>query len=225
MGLRMVPSAAGPAKPFGKGGEWPRDDQALFLAAGGGSIEELVSLIRAGANVDYRDPGSGMTPLMTVRTRIQAAVLLAAGADPNLRDREGQTALHHGLFADEAEAIVRLLLAAGADVEVVAKGDGNGTPLLVARSLFYEGRDPLLAERVVQLLLEAGADPDARDGEGYTMLMTAVVKRRAGLVGSLLSLGADPNLRTDAGVSALDMAVREGADDLGALLIRAGGRE
>lgn len=227
MGLRFGPTDAEPSTGFGKssGFYWPDDDQALYLAAGGGSIEEVLSLIRAGADVNYRDPSSRMTALMTVRTRIQAAVLLAAGADPNLTDDQGQAALHHVLFADEAEAIVRLLLASGADVDAAVPGREKETPLLTARGLFFEGRDPATAERIIILLMTSGANLDAQDDQGHTMLMTAVSKRRITLVRSLINLGADPGLRTVDGVSALDLARRHRFDDIEKLLIRAGARE
>lgn len=191
------------------------------MAAGGGSIEEVLSLIRAGADVNYIDPQSRMTPLMTVRTGIQAVVLLAAGADPNITDNLGQTALHHLLFADEAEAIIPLLLASGADVNAVAPGRQRETPLLTAPELFFEGRDPAAAERIIHLLMVSGADLDAQDDRGYTMLMTAVSKQRIKLAASLLNLGANPNLRSVDGDSALALAQRRRFDAMEKLLIEA----
>ena len=74
MDVRLVPSnPESPKYVEASRTEWPDNDKAFFLAAGGGSIEDVLSLMRVGADVNYRDPHSGMTPLMTVRTRIQAA--------------------------------------------------------------------------------------------------------------------------------------------------------
>jgi len=77
--------------------------------------------------------------------------LLAAGADPDLPNNKGWTALHGAAYgdpeADRATAIKVLerLLAAGASVHAEAYGDG-GTPLAVA--LFWG--HTVLAERLAQ---------------------------------------------------------------------------
>ncbi|WP_116452650.1 ankyrin repeat domain-containing protein [Blastococcus litoris] len=65
------------------------DTGALHYAAGGGRLRLVRLLIEAGAQVNRRDPATGRTPLHA-----------AVGADPG----------------DDAAEIVRVLLAAGADV-------------------------------------------------------------------------------------------------------------
>jgi ankyrin repeat protein len=75
--------------------------------------------------------------------------LLAAGADPDLPNNKGWTALHGAAYGggDPAPALATLerLLAAGASVHAEAYGDG-GTPLMVA--LFWG--HVALAERLAQ---------------------------------------------------------------------------
>ena len=76
--------------------------------------------------------------------------LLAAGADPDLPNNKGWTALHAAAYADpegdpSSLAILEQLLAAGASVHAEAYGDG-GTPLMVA--LFWG--HVVLAERLAQ---------------------------------------------------------------------------
>src|SRR5262245_23528920 len=76
--------------------------------------------------------------------------LLAAGADPDLPNNKGWTALHAAAYADpegdpSSLAILEHLLAAGASVHAEAYGDG-GTPLMVA--LFWG--HVVLAERLAQ---------------------------------------------------------------------------
>ena len=54
-------------------------------------------------------------------------VLLAAGAELEVRDKDGVTPLHRAAARHESSAVVQVLLAAGAELEVRDK-DGN-TPL------------------------------------------------------------------------------------------------
>jgi len=206
------------------GGEetaWPDVDRRLFLAAGGGSLAELVGCIRDGGDVNHVDAAGGLTPVMTVRTEAQAAVLLAAGADVNARDGAGETPLHHALFADEAEGVVKLLLACGAEVDAVSRGRQRETPLLAARQLFFEGRDPAVAARVVRLLAHAGADLDARDGAGYTVLITAAVNNKPELARLMLALGADASVAGAGDRTALEWAQHLGNNKVAEVLIRA----
>ena len=82
-------------------------------------------LIARGADVRARSK-VGETALMDVATRGDAAaakMLIAKGADVNARDHRGYTALMFAAqYDDDAVALVRLLLAHGADVTPVAEG-------------------------------------------------------------------------------------------------------
>jgi hypothetical protein len=85
--------------------------------------------------------------------------LLEEGADPNIRDGDGNTPLHFAASKGCAE-VARLLLRHGADPNAQ---DKNGeTPLHVAA---YWGRVD-----VVRLLLEHGADPTVKNKDGDTPL-------------------------------------------------------
>src|SRR5262249_52790058 len=63
----------------------------------------------------------------------------------------------------------------------------------------------------VELLLQSGADPNARDPEGATALMYASIHSAAPLMRLLLSNGADPNERNLAGATALMWAAGDAA--------------
>jgi ankyrin repeat protein len=73
------------------------------------------------------------------------ALLLERGADPTRGNAHGWTPLHQAAYSG-LPLLARMLLDAGADPDVFARGDG-GTPLVVA--LFWGYRDvaELLAER------------------------------------------------------------------------------
>jgi ankyrin repeat protein len=67
---------------------------------------------------------------------------------------------------------------------------------------------------VVALLLERGADPNARQQEGWTALHGAAHNGDAETVEALLLHGADPALRHEGGKRAADLAGEAGHDAL-----------
>jgi hypothetical protein len=117
------------------------DYGVLYEAILKGDLERLRSLLNRGAdpNVRYSLQSSLLwkrrgllgwknTPLLLValnynRTEI-AKLLLEYGANPNVTDKFGNTALWHAVPLGEA-SLVKLLLVNGADPLVVMPGDGS----------------------------------------------------------------------------------------------------
>ena len=87
-----------------------------------------------------------------------AGDLLAAGADPDARDRKDYRPLHFACQQGSLE-VARLLLDAGAALDPV-NWYGN-TPLFVAVSIHR-------SEPLVELLLTLGADPEWMNNYGQT---------------------------------------------------------
>lgn len=170
----------------------------------------------------------GARPLVHAARGLNAealALLLEAGADPNLRDvepsLEGNAALHavsghDGSIApviSAGERVVRLLLARKADPRLRNR---NGATALQ----FAASRRPELAK----LLLDAGAPADAADRNGSTPLHRAVQGRQHELVRALLELGANVNAEELGGVTPLLIARDNGDRELERLLASRGGR-
>lgn len=136
-------------------------DEALRQAAGSGSLNTLKEMMSARPNVNSQREGEvgGATALMVAaeshrynstaqerRDGIESVrLLLAAGADPNLRDSRGATALHRATNAE----IAKLLLERGAKLE--ARDEFGATPLLTVPN-----EDAALA------LMEAGANVNVK---------------------------------------------------------------
>jgi cytohesin len=81
-------------------------------------------------------------------------------------------------------------------------GDGSLSPLHQA---VFSG-DP----RFVRMLLEKGANPNARDSAGETPLHEALRRRNYEMVGALLDFGANPNLPDRSGRTPLQAAGGDG---------------
>jgi len=133
---------------------------------------------------NLRGPG-GTTPLMQAALYGDAEsvrLLLDNGADPNLRNEAGTTAL---MWAATDLAKTRVLLDRGADVN--ARSEDSRTALLIAAG------QPGCRE-VVKLLLDKGADVNARSpGLGGDMTPLAEASRfpDEGLLRFLIERGAD----------------------------------
>lgn len=105
------------------------------------------------------------------------------------------------------------LIAAGADVN--AKNDRAGwTPLSRA---VYNGRVD-----VARLLIEKGADVNAKDSAGWTPLYGAVSYGKKEVVSLLITKGADVNARNNGGVTPLHRAAVWGNKEVAELLISKG---
>ena len=128
------------------------------------SKKGLVALLEAGANPAVKND-AGSTILhwaASANDPSYLTLLLEQGVDPNLRGKSGASALRDAIMGDR-ETQLRALLAAGADPNArsnpVREGSLGDTVLHDAASTITE---------FVMILLEAGADPTARDGRGNT---------------------------------------------------------
>lgn len=139
-----------------------------------------------------------------LRERLDALqYLLSAGADPNIADTNGITALHEaGMYRAFVPAI-KPLIKAGARLDV-AESKYNFNPLHMA----------VLSNNVegVRELLAAGANPDGLAKQSFTALMFALNAGNDSIVDLLLQAGADPLRKTDGGKTCLHFAA-EGASE------------
>jgi ankyrin repeat protein len=157
--------------------------------------KEMTGLLEsAGAETDIFEATS-LGQADRVRQLAADASLLSA------RSADGFTALHFACFFAQ-EATGRILIDAGAAVDVASDNAMQVRPLhsaATARSL------PL-----VRLLLEHGADPNARQHGGWAAIHSAAQNGSLDIVELLIKHGADPAVANDAGVTALKLAQEKG---------------
>jgi len=119
----------------------------------------------------------------------------------------GDTALHFAAAAYQTE-IVRMLLAAGADVR--ARNRHGDEPLHAAAVGLPGSRtwNPPAQAATIVCIIEAGADPNAIDKRGVSPLHKAVRTRCAAAVRTLLDRGADPARKNKSGSTPMLLAMQ-----------------
>jgi ankyrin repeat protein len=128
--------------------------------------EVAVALIRAGAEINVQDP-YGVTPLLfaAISGSPEAIrMLLKSGADVKAKEVDGRTALIETLTTenDLPPETIEELIQAGSEVNV--RIYGGLTPLMIAAA----GNS-----RILQAIIQAGADLNATDDQGATALRWA----------------------------------------------------
>ena len=145
--------------------------------------------LAAGTDVNVAD-ANGITPLIAAVTSGQRDVvqlLLSAGADINAHGPEKRTALIYAIQAEQPEMALFLLEQKGIDPEA---REAHGSTPLVEAVVF----DQL---KVAEVLLEKGADINARGPVGRTAIHAVGPQLDAELFRWLLQRGANPDARDD----------------------------
>jgi uncharacterized protein len=139
-------------------------------------------------------------------------VLACVAEDPDLLNaysQDGWTSLHLACFFAQP-GVAELLIARGADVQARSRNPMQNTPLHAAAA--GKNRD------MVRVLLEHGADANARQHGGWTALHAASQNGDVEMVRLLLAGGADVNARADNQQNAMDLALTKGHEAVVELL-------
>ena len=128
---------------------------------------------------------------------VAALGLIKNGADVNQPDKDGSSALMNACrWADEP--IVRFLLGHGATPDKPASPKGR-TALMIGCA-YYSGKG------ICRMLIDKGAEVNAKTLSGATALMLAAQNAKLDVVELLLKHGAKANTKDETGKTALDYA-------------------
>ena len=193
----------------------------LACATGHTQIVELMLKKKVDPNVQSKDGENAfMFACATGHTQI-VELLLKKQVDPNVQNKDGRNAFMVACQNGHTE-IVELLLN---NINLNAT-DKNGYTALM-KTCFSETDN---SEIIVQLLLQAGADPEVQVESntdvpfvnGCTALMFAIISSHLQRVKSLLEAGADPNLKHTSGMTPYAVAVMMGQPNIAKILIESG---
>jgi ankyrin repeat protein len=213
-----------------------------------GQAREIIRLVlEGGANMNAQDK-NGDTPLLLAHPRLNGArvarILLMNGAEPNVKNNDGETALHRSLTcycspdADSFNSnhdirnrvydVARILLEHGANPNVTNSDGKTSLHLVFQPKVRFLEDTEVLTGRLVCLLLEHGADVNAQDKDKRIPLLLAIQQMMYDVTRILLARSAEPNVKDDGGKTPLhllfegDFSSKDDIPDLIRLLLDRG---
>lgn len=208
----------------------------LVTAAGNGETEVVRLLLDAKVDPNSQD-NDDVTALIRASEAGQTStvkLLLERGAEPDRPGRESWTALMSAAYYNRPE-VVALLLEKGANpalkdvnhwsalMKAVHQGNVESVKLIAPYSKDQLDRALMLSAltgkaKVVEALLDAGANVNARIEKDQTALMYAAMKGQIEAVKVLLAHDADPLAISSEGSTASIMALEKGYVDISKLI-------
>ncbi|HDR8994433.1 TPA: ankyrin repeat domain-containing protein [Burkholderia vietnamiensis] len=196
------------------GGEDIRDRTYLVREAiVNGDEVRAVFMIRAGADVNRRNGTDEPTVLVAACLNGMVDVVdaaIAAGADLDVQDDQGWTAMAYAVDAEQLD-IVKSLVNAGASL---------GTSHVTGKFYFLHDAATQGMEPMITYLLEQGLNVNEADGNGITPLHCAAQYGHATAARALLDAGADRHAQDIFGRTPLDVATDDARVHLESLVLQ-----
>ncbi|BFZ23456.1 hypothetical protein BsWGS_26495 [Bradybaena similaris] len=200
-------------------------DTALHHAVKSTSQSQLKALINSGCNINHQNY-AGLSPLMLAALKCNyhtvsmsnnckiISELISNGADVNITDVNGNTALHIAV-ASARESHLKVLINGGCDIN--HQNNYGFSPLMLAVSCNNRSVSTLFSfgvgltevsdnSAILSKLIDSGADVNITDVNGNNALHHAVASARDSHLPILLNGGCDINHQNNAGLSPLMLA-------------------
>nr|XP_006814876.1 PREDICTED: E3 ubiquitin-protein ligase mib1-like [Saccoglossus kowalevskii] len=176
------------------------NEELVKTAANGDSVKIEEILKRTEADVNGMFAGHTALQAASQNGHIDVVKLLIRHfVDLETEDKDGDRAVHHAAFGDEA-SVIELIHRAGADLN--ARNKRRQTALHIGVNKGHIG--------VVKTLLDLGCHPSLQDTEGDTPLHDSISKKRDDMLTLLLERNADICIANNNGFNALHHAALRG---------------
>ncbi len=215
-----------------------------MLLSGTRQLSVMQLLLETGVEVNLRRTRTALHAAAFREDPQFAQILLEHGADPSLKDDEGQTALHQAVLNGFEDTIL-VLLRGGSDVNntrrnerarfhvwnysdgrqlsINKKGASEMTTLMLACGYEHRSDDKTdVQTRIIALLLSHGANPGLQDDRGRNCLHYAPSTGDVRVTQMLIDSGIDVNIADQKGMTALHHAAEFGDLEILRTLIQAG---
>ena len=133
-------------------------NKRLLIGTRVNCIETCIEVINAGADINYREPSSLVTPLHSAAYNGHFHIcefLLERGAGVNLKDKAGATPLHSSTYYGY-RSICEILIKYGADVHI--KDENSRSPYDIAKSNHYKHIEELFKSQIKNNVLKKVRD-------------------------------------------------------------------
>jgi ankyrin repeat protein len=191
------------------------DAKSFQAAARASDLIAITAFVDGGININARSESDGRTVLVNAAAGGDLNVvklLLERGADVNVADNSGYTALHHAIEARYDD--VSEVLLSHPKLDPNARGLNGVTTLM--SYVWRERKD------AVQKLLDRGADVNAQDDDGDSALHGAAQNGNIEIMDLLVAKGANLNLKNKVGGTPLMWAAVYGHEDAARRLLERG---
>jgi ankyrin repeat protein len=184
-------------------------DTALITVSRKNDIKIATLLIEAGANIEVKNKVNGNTALLMAglnRHKDMMIFLIENEANYNTINKFGTSSIMFAIDNGHVD-VVQLMIDKGADINHRSKYGKN--PLLLACN----------NENMLNLLIENGADLEAKNADGYTVFIECITNFKHSAIKLLLSKGVDINPKNNGGHAALRLAIIKGRTKTMSLLL------
>lgn len=180
-------------------------EKKLYDAVIENDIEALSNLLKdENADINFQME-NGDTLLHIVKSRQAVEVLISAGIDHTIKNKEGMTAFgkfFEKVYMKQYEDILLSMLKEGVSINAPAFCDEVPVIKLSDNATTLSANIEQL-----QFLVRNGADINIKNSQGFTPLMIAVLKNNIDMVRALLDVGADTAVTDNKGRTAKDIGL------------------